>query len=401
MRLRTLALLPLLAVTPLRAQSPHDEPLRVFQLSPTLLEQLKQQHDPIVLKAVRSEADRDLQLGPWSVMQKPIAPASGDKHDYMSASRYWWPNPATPNHLPYIYKDGQVNPETNAIQDHENLTKTDHSAHALALAYYLTGEGKYAEQASLLLHVWFINPDTRMNPNLRYAGAVPGKTDSPTSAIIDARSIPDAIDAIGLLAGSPAWKPADTAAMVTWFTAYFDWLQNSPNGRAEANTINNHANYYDQQVVSIALFLGKDDVARGIIETAKTRRIAAQIQSDGKQPFELKRAHGLSYSFFNLTALVELAEMAENLQIDLWHYTAPNGASLQAATDYLIPFVSGSPASVAANLEGIDPETVRLPFLLASIHLGDAKYGAITARLGAPGNTDALVLAATYSKHSK
>ncbi len=210
---------------------------------------------------------------------------------------------------------------------------------------------------------------------------VPGKTDSPTSAIIDARSIPDAIDAVGLLAGSPAWKPADTAAMVTWFTAYFDWLQNSPNGRAEANTVNNHANYYDQQVVSIALFLGKDDVARGIIETAKTRRIAAQIQADGKQPFELKRAHGLSYSFFNLTALVELAEMAENLQIDLWHYTAPNGASLQAATDYLIPFVSGSPATVAANLEGIDPETVRLPFLLASIHLGDPKYAAITARL--------------------
>jgi len=395
MCLRKLALLPLLVVAPLRAES-----LRVFQLPPALLAQVKQQRDPAILNAVLKEADGDLNLGPWSVMQKPIAPPSGDKHDYMSISRYWWPNPDTPDHLPYIYRDGQVNPEIKAIADHEDLAKTDHCAHALALAYYLTGEKKYAEHASLLLHVWFLNADTKMNPNLRYAGAVMGKPGGPTSAIIDGRSLPDAVDAVGLLAGSPAWRPADTAAMTAWFTAYFDWLQNSPNGRAEANAINNHASWYDLQLVSIALFLGKDDVARNIVETAKIRRIAAQIQSDGRQPFELKRAHSLSYSFFNLDALARLAEMAGNLNIDLWHYTAPSGASLRAASDYLAPFLSGTSASIAANLEGIDPETVRLPFLLASIHLDDPKYAALTARLGNP-SVETLMLAFTMQSSRK
>jgi len=392
MRLYTLALLPLFAVMPLRAQSP-----RVFQLPAALLVQAKQQQDPIILKAVREEADRDLHLGPWSVMQKPIAPVSGDKHDYMSMSRYSWPNPDTPDHLPYIHKDGQVNSEIKDIADHEGLAKTGHCAHALALAYYLTGEEKYAEHAALLLRVWFLNADTKMNPNLRYAGIVPGKSAAGVSAIIDARSLPDAVDAIGLLAGSPAWKPADTAAMTTWFTAYFDWLQNSPNGHAEANTTNNHASWYDLQAVSIALFLDKQDVAHGILEAAKPKRIAAQIQPDGKQPLELARTHPLAYSFFNLAALARLAEMGETLHVDLWHYTAPSGASLQAAIDYLVPFLSGSHTAVATNLEGIDPETVRLPLLCASIHLNDPKYAAMAAALGTP-DANELILASAQKR---
>ena len=44
----------------------------------------------------------------------------------------------------------------------------------LAAAYKITGENRYATKAAELLRVFFLDPKTRMNPNLQYAQAVPG-----------------------------------------------------------------------------------------------------------------------------------------------------------------------------------------------------------------------------------
>ncbi|MCU0469106.1 MAG: alginate lyase family protein, partial [Arcicella sp.] len=57
----------------------------------------------------------------YSVTHKKQVPPSGDKHDYMSMGPYWWPDPTKPNGLPYIRKDGQVNPEYHDITDTEEL----------------------------------------------------------------------------------------------------------------------------------------------------------------------------------------------------------------------------------------------------------------------------------------
>src|SRR5690606_36838610 len=49
-------------------------------------------------------ADHELSQDIYSVTQKEGVAPSGDKHDYVSLSRYWWPNPDTPSGLPYVYK---------------------------------------------------------------------------------------------------------------------------------------------------------------------------------------------------------------------------------------------------------------------------------------------------------
>ena len=52
------------------------------------------QHDPAlkpVLAQLGADAAQVASQGPWSVMDKPLTPASGDKHDYMSVGSYWWP----------------------------------------------------------------------------------------------------------------------------------------------------------------------------------------------------------------------------------------------------------------------------------------------------------------------
>ena len=57
-------------------------------------------------ETLKKEADRLSDAQPLSVMMKEKTPASGDKHDYMSQARYFWPDPAKPDGLPYINRDG-------------------------------------------------------------------------------------------------------------------------------------------------------------------------------------------------------------------------------------------------------------------------------------------------------
>jgi len=59
------------------------------------------------------DADAAMRQSPYSVTHKERAGPSGDKRDYVSLSRYFWPNPKKSDGLPYIRKDGLTNPEFN------------------------------------------------------------------------------------------------------------------------------------------------------------------------------------------------------------------------------------------------------------------------------------------------
>ena len=109
---------------------------------------------------LREQADKDLKVEPLTVVNKPKAPPSGDKHDYVSMAPYFWPDPAKPDGLPYVRRDGRVNPERNQY-DRPLLGQMTQAAGTLALAYYLTGDERYAARAAKLLRVWFLDADTR------------------------------------------------------------------------------------------------------------------------------------------------------------------------------------------------------------------------------------------------
>src|SRR5207247_1046274 len=171
------------------------------------------------LAALRTRADRELNTQPLTIVHKPKAPPSGDKHDYVSMAPYFWPDPNKADGLPYIRRDGRVNPERERY-DAPLLRKMSQAVGTLSLAYYLTNDERYAVHAARYLRVWFLDVPTRMNPNLNYAQFIPGVTDGRGIGIIDTVSLLQVVDGIGMLRGSPAWTDADQAGLTAWFRDY-------------------------------------------------------------------------------------------------------------------------------------------------------------------------------------
>jgi len=341
-----------------------------------------------------ADADEALKAGPFSVMQKTSTPDSGDKHDYMSVGPYWWPDPTKPNGLPYIRKDGESNPErSNNSTDSKAMQSMTGAVKSLALAYYFTGKAAYAEHAAKLLRTWFLNPATRMNPNLNYAQAIPGITAGRDIGIIDIHGWTTLLDCVAMLETSPAWRPADQQQLVTWFDELLTWLQTSPNGLSEAKQRNNHGTWYDVQVARYALFVGKPEVAKAIVEAAKTRRIAKQIEPDGSQPHELARTKSFTYCNMNLQGFFELATIAEMVNIDLWNYETHDKRGLRRALDYLAPYADAAMKWPQQQIGEADVRTVLLPVLRQGAFVyGEPRFEELIGKLPATVASDRIQL---------
>lgn len=340
------------------------------------------------LTKLEADARRAMQQEPLSVVNKSTAPASRDKHDYMSQAPYFWPNPNKPGGLPYIRRDGERNPEINKISDHRALDQMEAAVHTLSLAYYFKGDEEYAARATQLLRAWFLDPATRMNPNLEYAQFIPGANTGRGIGLIETRGLAKTVDAIGLLAASKSWTSADQKGLEAWFTRFLDWMGESRNGREENAAKNNHGTYYDVQAMSFALFVGRNDLAKRIAETAKEKRIALQIEPDGRQPLELSRTKAWSYSNFNLDGLMMLARLAENSGVDLWVYETKDGRSIRRALEYLYPYAVDDRKWTYQQIGGFE---VKLFFPLmrrAAAHYQDKKFKAAELRIPKSDQTD-------------
>jgi hypothetical protein len=274
----------------------------------------------------------------YSVTHKKQLPPSGDKHDYMSTGPYWWPDPTKPDGLPYIRKDGLRNPEYNEITDSQEMDKMETDAQTLALAYYFTKDEKYASFASKIIKTWFLDPETRQNPNLNFGQAIKGKNTGRGTGIIETRELGTVVDAAILIQDSNSWSPSNHIALKKWFSDYLTWLLESPIGQDEADEKNNHGTHYSAQVITFGLFTDKIEISKNEIEIVK-KRMESQLKADGTQPFELERTKSWNYVNMNLLGFCDMARLAEHLQIDLWQYETPEGKTLKKCIDWLLPYI--------------------------------------------------------------
>jgi DNA-binding MarR family transcriptional regulator len=107
---------------------------------------------------------------------------------------YWWPDSTKPDGLPYVRRDGERNPESRLDSDDERFNAMERAVYALATAYRLSGDERYSQHAAALLRTWFVDPATRMNPNLRFAQAVPGVSEGRSFGIIETHNMTQLVD---------------------------------------------------------------------------------------------------------------------------------------------------------------------------------------------------------------
>jgi hypothetical protein len=363
------------------AQSP-----RVFVFNSKLLKERKSKifdskvPDSLYKAAIdklNTDAKKALTSEVRSIVSKDSIPPSGDKHDYVSQAPYFWRNPNTADGFPYIRKDGERNPEIKKFPDHDLMDEMVTTVEKLSIAFYFTNNEAYAKKASEILRMWFIDIKTKMNPNLEFAQAIPGLNTGRGIGIIETRGLTRVVDSIGLLDGSKAWTKEDQKDIEKWFSLYLKWLTTSKNGRDEAAAKNNHGTHYDAQVVSFALFVGKTDFAKKHLESVTKKRIASQIEPDGRQPLELDRTKSWSYSTMNLEGFVTLAALGENVGVDLWNFKTEDGRGIRKAIEFLYPFMDNEKDWKYKQIENWNPGRLYYSIRRANRKYTDDKFESI------------------------
>lgn len=288
-------------------------------------------------------ADLALSSKGYSVVDKSIMPPSNNPHDYLSISRYWWPDASKSDGLPWVRRDGITNPDTQTDHvDRRRLGAMSQSVQVLALAYYFSGDEKYAIKGTELIKRWFLKPETKMNPHLEFAQSVPGMDIRRRSGILDGRLIPAKIlDGITLFSSSSHWSEQNNKDMNLWLNAYLNWLTTSELGQEGAKQTNNHGSWYYFQVAALSWYLGDNKGLAKAVQNTKAH-MSQQFDEQGAQHHELARTRPYFYSCFNLEALTSIAAIADRVNINLWQYPSTNQSILTTAVQYLIPAAKGA-----------------------------------------------------------
>jgi alpha-glucosidase len=286
---------------------------------------------------VLAAADRYLVEAPITVTAASSPRSAGGLHDFFSEGDYWWPDPQNPDG-PYIQRDGMTNPD-NFTKHREYLMRLSIQVPALVAAWRLTGDQRYALHAVTHLRAWFVDPATRMNPNLQYAQAIHGRVTGRGTGIIDTIHLVEVARAIEALDAAPAWSVTDKAAVRAWFAGYLTWLTSHPYGIAERDAKNNHGTCWAMQVAAFAHLTGNRGLMDDVRERFKTVLVPHQIAADGSFPEELRRTKPYGYSLFNLDAMATVAQILSTPDDNLWRFELADGRGLRRAMDFMVPYI--------------------------------------------------------------
>ena len=326
---------------------------------------------------VMKAAAEYLAAKPVTVTASGSPRSAGGRHDFFSEGDYWWPDPKNPDG-PYIQRDGMSNPN-NFVEHRRAMIRLSLIVPALAAAYKLTHQRRYSDAAALHLRAWFIDPETKMNPNLEYAQAIHGRYTGRGTGIIDTLHLVEVARAAGQL----DLARADLDGVKQWFAAYVEWMATSRNGIDERNAKNNHGTCWAAQVAAFSRLTGNADRLAYCRERYKTVLIPNQEAPDGSFPLELRRTKPYGYSLFNLDAMAILVQTLAGREDDLWKWELPDGRGIARAVASMYPYIADKGKwPKPPDVMYFDQWPVRQPCLLfAGLALDKPEYVALWRRL--------------------
>jgi hypothetical protein len=324
---------------------------------------------------ILSAAQRALSIEPITITKYIAKLSEGGRNDFYSNGDYWWPDPASSNGLPYIQRDGESNPN-NFTEHRRCIAQLRDSVAALGAAYKITHEDRYATKAVELLRVFFLDPNTRMNPHLRYAQAIPGRSPGRGTGIIDTLHLVEVPLAIEAVQASAAFSPEVLAGLKNWFREYAEWMMTSKNGQDEAKATNNHSVAFFLQVAVFAKFVQDEPKLAECRRRFKELFVGEQMASDGSFPAELRRTKPYGYSIFQLDNMAALCQVLSSDEENLWLYARPDGRGMRKAMEFLYPYLADkSKWPRKPDIQAWEGWPARQPALLfGGLALGEQKY---------------------------
>lgn len=325
----------------------------------------------LLSRKVLAKAEADLEKMPVTVTSFIAERSVGGLHDFYSEGDYWWPDTLHPE-APYIRRDGETNPD-NFVAHRHAMIRFSSIVGELASAYLLTGDRKYADHALVHVKAWFVNPETRMNPNLEFAQAIKGIATGRGIGIIDGIHLVEVARALTVFEKEKLIPKDDKETIKSWFTDFLTWLTTHPYGKSEMKEANNHGTCWVMQVAAFATYTGQQDLLELCRNRYKEVLLPKQMAEDGSFPLELKRTKPYGYSLFNLDAMATVCHILSGGGENLWNYTLPDGRNIDKAVDFMRPYVADKASwTRKPDVMFWDEWPVAQPFLLfRAWHGGD------------------------------
>ncbi len=287
-----------------------------------------------ILKA----AGRYLREQPVTIAASTSPRSAGGRHDYFSEGDYWWPDPKNPAG-PYLQRDGMSNPG-NFNEHRRALMRLSVELPALAAAWRITGEKRYAAHAARHLRAWFLDPETLMNPHLLYAQAIQGRVTGRGVGIIDTLHLVEVARAVTAIEDSGALAAEEAAGVKQWFARYLEWMTTHQYGHDERDAKNNHGTCWVVQAAEFARLTGNAGLMTFCRERYKQALLPVQMAADGSFPLELKRTKPYGYSLFNLDAMAMVCQILSTRQDNLWRFELGDGRGMRRAMAFMYPYIA-------------------------------------------------------------
>jgi hypothetical protein len=295
----------------------------------------------------------------------------GQPGDFSSWGDYWWPDPKEIDGIPYIRRDGESNPDL--FMEHRRIMRSFRTTVShLTAGYLLYGDKEQGRAAVQRLKRFFVDPQTRMNPHMLFAQAIPGICTGRGVGIIDTLHLIETVPAALLLEREGMISKELGIELRAWFSEYLTWINEHPQGVHEKEQLTNHGICWDLQAAVFARYTGNETVTEYCRNKVKEVILQVQMNLTGGFDEELGRTKPYGYSLFVLDQFCHLCHVLSQSDNNLWDFTLSDGRSVQKGLDFLFPYMKNKETwSLPPDVEHFNPWPVRQPSLL----FGAAAYG--------------------------
>ncbi len=304
-------------------------------------------HDRIL-----AAAQRYLTQPPTPLTALPCPRSPGSPHDYYSEV-----DPASlaeSNPPANTGSSSRPHPQPPPFTAHRDALFTlGLAVPALAAAYLLTGDPRYAQYAALWLRAWFVDTATRMTPRLDYGQTLLAQPAAGGSfqGILETLPLVEVAQSIPFLIS--ALSPSDQLALNSWFTIYLRWLTEEQDSGPRLPALardrkDHHGTSWLLQVSSYTLLTAPAGDAPKAETSAldnlrhrfRSVTLRAQIAADGTFPHELTSSAPYRDSLFNLDMMAAVCQLLSTRFDSVWEYELEDGPGMRSAIAYHFPFIA-------------------------------------------------------------